>query len=502
MKTLLVLPIVVPLMTAATGFLLWKRRDWQRVLGVAGAAIHLALAIALLLTVDRHGIQSVQIGSWPAPFGITLVADLLSAIMLVLAGIMGLGVVVYSLAQVDNQRESFGYYPLIMVLIMGVSGAFLTGDIFNLYVWFEVLLMASFVLMALGGERAQLEGSIKYVTLNLISSAFFLAAVGILYGEIGALNMADLAVKLSVAEHPRLITTVAMLFLIAFGIKAAMFPLFFWLPASYHTPPVAVTALFAGLLTKVGAYSLIRVFTLIFVQETAQTHAFILTLAGLTMVTGVLGAAAQNDFRRILAFHIVSQIGYIIMGLGVFTPLALAGSVYFFMHNILAKANLFLIAGVAERIGGSYNLKKLGGLYLLQPFLSILFLVSALSLAGLPPSSGFWGKLTLIKAGLDAREYVIVATALAVSLLTLYSMTKIWTTAFWGEAAAARPPQMAQHWTRIPGAVTMLIPVVAIALCTLVLGFMPEWFLGLSSRASEQLMNPAHYIEAVLGDRP
>jgi multicomponent Na+:H+ antiporter subunit D len=233
---------------------------------------------------------------------------------------------------------------------MGVSGAFLTGDIFNLYVWFEVMLIASFVLLSLGGEKAQIEGAFNYVTLNLLSSALFLAAVGILYGMVGTLNMADLSIKLQTLQIPGLATVLAMLFFIAFGIKAAVFPLFFWLPASYHTPPVAVSALFAGLLTKVGVYSLIRVFTLLFLEDVNFTHNLILVVAGLTMVTGVLGAVAQYDFRRLLSFHIVSQIGYLLMGLGLFTVSSLAAAIFFMAHVILAKSTLFLVSGVVHRL--------------------------------------------------------------------------------------------------------------------------------------------------------
>ena len=266
MNILIVLPILIPLITAILTLLLWHYRAWQRILSVIGAALHLVAVLGLLMVVRQDGIQAVQIGSWPAPFGITLVADLFSAIMLVLTGIIGLAVAVYSLGNIDARRESFGYYPLYHVLLMGISGAFLTGDMFNLYVWFEVMLIASFVLMALGGERPQMEGALKYVTLNLISSAIFLAAVGVLYGVTGTLNMADLATQLPLIE-PGMVNTLAMMFLVAFGIKAAVFPLFFWLPAAYHTPPAAVSAIFAGMLTKVGVYALIRVFTLIFITD-------------------------------------------------------------------------------------------------------------------------------------------------------------------------------------------------------------------------------------------
>ena len=389
MNFLLVLPILIPFITAITLILAWSHRSVQRWLGVLGAALLLSAAVGLLAYVWQNGIQAVQIGNWPAPFGITLVADLLSALMVVLAGLMGLSVVIYSLTNIDSQREAFGYYPLYHILLMGICGAFLTGDLFNLFVWFEVMLIASFVLLTLGGERAQLEGGLKYVTLNLISSAIFLAAVGLVYGLVGTLNMADMAIQFNRSPHPGLVTTLAILFMIAFGIKAAMFPLFFWLPSSYHTPPTAVSAIFAGLLTKVGVYTLIRVFTLLFIQDIGYTHSILLAASGLTMLAGVLGAAAQNEFRRILSFHIVSQIGYMIMGLALFTPLALAGSVFYIAHHIIVKTNLFLVSGVVYRLRGTYQLKKLGGLYRFYPGLSLLFLIPAFSLAGIPPLSGF-----------------------------------------------------------------------------------------------------------------
>jgi multicomponent Na+:H+ antiporter subunit D len=497
----LVLPLLIPLLTAIATLLAWKWREGQRWLSILGAAGLLAATLALLASVWQNGIQAVQIGNWPAPFGITLVVDLFSAIMLVLAGLMGLAVATYSLASMDAPREMYGYYPLLHILLMGVCGAFLTGDMFNLYVWFEVMLVASFVLLALGGERAQLEGAVKYVTLNLISSALFLAAVGILYGVAGTLNMADLARQLHQVQQPGLVTTLGMLFLVAFGIKAAIFPLFFWLPASYHTPPVAVAAIFAGLLTKVGVYALIRVFTLLFVQDVGFTHTLILVIAGLTMVTGVLGAVAQNSFRRILSFHIVSQIGYMVMGLALFTPLALAGSVFYIMHHIIVKTNLFLISGVTHRLQGSDQLKRLGGLYRAYPGLAVLFLIPALSLAGIPPLSGFWAKLMLIQAGLDIQQYLIVATALGVSLLTLFSMTKIWAEVFWKpapagpEPLATTPPEGA---TRGPGPGALLLPIMALALLTVIIGLAVEPLFVLATRAAEQLLNPADYIETVL----
>jgi multicomponent Na+:H+ antiporter subunit D len=495
MNVVLVLPIFVPFVTAILALLLRRYRTAQRAVSVAGAAALLAAGLVLLRAVWHEGIIVSQAGNWPAPFGITLVADLLSAIMVVLTGMMGLAVAVYSLATIDPARERYGYHPLYHVMLMGVCGAFVTGDIFNLYVWFEVLLISSFVLMALGGEQAQLEGAIKYVTLNLLSSALFLAAIGILYGTAGTLNMADLALSLRRAESG-LVLTLAIMFLVAFGIKAAMFPLFAWLPASYHTPPVAVSAIFAGLLTKVGVYALIRVFTLMFTQEVPLTHGLILAIAGLTMITGVLGAAAQNEFRRILSFHIVSQIGYMLMGLGLYTTLGLAGSIFYIAHHIIVKTNLFLVSGVSYWLKGSFELRKLGGLYRTHPFVGVLFLIPAMSLAGIPPLSGFWAKLILVRSGIEIGQYLIVGVALAVSLLTLFSMTKIWAEAFWKEAPDPEErPVPAATWRGLVG------PIAALAAVTVLIGAVAEPLFVLAFRAAEQLLDPAEYIRVVLGGR-
>lgn len=474
----------------------------QRAFGIAGPAGLLIAGIALLIVVERDGVQASQMGDWPAPFGITLVADLLSAIMVVLGGLVGTAAAVYSLATVDKRRARYGYYSLFNLLLMGVSGAFLTGDIFNMFVWFEVMLISSFVLVALGGERPQIEGAVKYVSLNLVASALFLTGAGLIYAMAGSLNIADLSQRIPELESQGLVTAVSMLFLVAFGIKAAAFPLYFWLPASYHTPPSDVSALFSGLLTKVGVYALIRVFSLIFVQDVGITHTIILSIAGLTMLSGVLGAIAQFDFRRILSFHIVSQIGYMLMGLGLFTPLGLAGGIFYLVHHILVKTALFLVSGAVRQLHGTLSLQSLGGLYRSQPLLAILFAASAASLAGIPPLSGFIAKFVLVRAGLAAESYVIVGVALLVSLLTVFSMTKIWTEVFWKPA----PPGQDNVVTPVPVSrmkmAYLLLPTATLVLLSVMLGIGAGPALDLAQRAAEQLLNPAEYVEAVLGARP
>lgn len=494
MKVLIPLPILIPLATAIILVLSFRWRNLQKYISLIGNAVLFIVSVFLFNHINEHGIQAVQMGNWPAPYGITLVADLFSAIMIIITAIMGIAVNIYSIINIDPERQKFGFFPLLNFLLMGVCGAFLTGDIFNLYVWFEVMLMSSFVLMVLGGDKKQMEGGVKYVTINLISSAIFLSGLGILYGQIGTLNMADLALKIRTLPDTEVINIVAMLFLAAFGIKAAVFPMFFWLPASYHTPPAAISAIFAGLLTKVGVYAMIRSFTLFFVVDTGFNHPLILWIAGLTMVTGVLAAASQFEFRRILSFHIISQIGYMIMGLGIFTKLAIAGSVFYIIHHIVVKTNLFLIAGVVNRLKGTYDLKKLGGLYKGYPFLALLFVIPAFSLAGIPPLSGFWAKFVLIKAGLEVGQYAIVIVALVVSVLTLYSMTKIWAEAFW----KAAPDKAVEDASQKPE-FSLIFPIALLAGITIIIGLMTEPFFNIALKAAEQLIDPAEYIKAVLG---
>ncbi len=494
MTLLPLLPILIPLGTAIVSLLLRGRKNAMRRIGVAGTVLLLMAAIALLVVVRRDGIQVVQVGGWVAPFGISIVVDLFSAIMVLMAAIMGFLVCIYSLGDIDKDREKFGYYPFYHFLLMGICGTFITGDIFNLYVWFEVMLLSSFILLTLGGERGQMEGAIKYVSLNLLSSSIFLAALGLLYGVSGTLNMADLAVRLHSDVPQVLATTVAMLFMVAFGIKAALFPLFFWLPASYHTPPVAVTAIFSGLLTKVGVYSLVRVFTLLFTQEISYTHTILLVFAGLTMVTGVLGAVAQNEIRRLLSFHIISQIGYLLMGLGIYTTLALTGVIFFMVHVIFAKSALFLVSGIAGRMKGTFDLNQLGGLYRDHPVLSALFLIAALSLAGLPPFSGFFAKLILVEAGMASHRWWIVGVALGTGFLTLFSMTKIWTMAFWKPKPQDAPAEVCRrvgwtYWT----------PLLILVVFTVLFGLGAQPLLALSEEAARQLMDPQKYIHSVLG---
>jgi len=496
---ILVFPILFPLLSAITMLFFRRSVATQRIISILSSFLLLAAAGWLLAAVISGGMLTVQVGGWRAPFGITLAADLLSAVMVAASALIGLTTVLYSLATIDRERERFFYYPLLQFLMMGINGAFLTGDVFNLYVWFEVMLISSFVLLVLGGTPVQLEGAIKYVTINLLSSSVFLAAAGILYAMAGTLNMVDLARITPHLPQQNLLAVVSVLFMITFGVKAAVFPLFFWLPASYHTPPVAVSAIFAGLLTKVGVYALIRFFTTIFSHEAVFIDEVLLAASALTMLSGVLGAAAQYDFRRLLSFHIISQIGYMIFGLALHSPLAIAGALFYIVHNIIAKTNLFYLSGIVERITGTFDLKKAGGVYAAHPVIGMLFLIPALALAGIPPLSGFWAKFVIIKAGFQAGEYAVTGIALLVGLLTLFSMMKIWNEAFWKDLPQPQVEGNRYETMGFGRRLLLFSPVVVLGLVTVLLGVFFEPVFRLAETAAAQLLDTQAYITPVLG---
>ena len=439
------------------------------------------------------GIQVLQVGGWPAPFGITLVADLLSALLLVAVGIVAVAVSGAAFAGVDPRREAFGYHPLIQILLMGVSGAFLTGDFFNLYVWFEVMLVASFVLMALHRNRAQLDAAFKYVTINLIASSIFLTALGLLYGVAGTLNMADVARTWPAVQSTGMDAVLAVLFIIAFSIKAGLFPLFFWLPASYHTPPAAVGAVFAGLLTKVGVYALLRIFTLLFQGGPSLLPAMLLAMSAATMVIGLVAAQRERDFRRILSFNLVGHIGYTTASLALLTPAALAAAIFYVLHHIIVITNLFLVSGVLLRLRRTTDMKSLGGFYASQPLFAAIAMVPIFSLAGVPPLSGFLGKLAILEGAFAAGAYWVGGVVLVVGLLTLLSMGRTWTEAFW--QPAAEPDRTT------PGA-PLLIVISGLSMVTLAISWLAGPLFDITLRAATQLLQRDDYIRIVLGGAP
>ncbi len=493
-SALVPLPIVIPLFAAALTVILGRWLAAQRVVALGALVSTVAVSIALLVEADEHGVVKMDAGGWAAPLGITYVVDRLSAIMLVTSSLMLVIVLIYAIGQHGVEDHHVGFEPIYLVLAAGVSASFITADMFNLFVAFEMMLAASYVLLTLGGRADQIRGGMIYVVISLVASALFITALALLYASTGTVNMADLAVRIPELS-PDVRTGFSLLLIFVFGIKAGLFPLFFWLPDSYPTAPGPVTAIFAGLLTKVGVYAIIRTQTLLFPLD-SQQGTVLLVIGGLTMVLGVLGALAQDDLKRVLSFHIVGQIGYMIFGLGLFTVAGISAVVFYIVQTILVKTNLFLVAGLIERHFGSSRISQVGGVVRSAPVIACFFAVPALSLAGLPPSSGFAGKFALLDAGVDASQWTIVVVALVVSLLTLFSMTKIWAGVFWGDAESAEARE--ERWTSGGPALMIIATGLTVALSIAYVVFAGPIY-ELAERASLDLVDPTVYIDVVLG---
>lgn len=494
MSNLLLLPVILPFVIGTILILFSKYHFIQRFISAVAVIVLMISSLYLAVTVYQNEIITLNAGGWEAPYGIVLVGDMLSTLMVALAGLIGTVCLFFSFTTVHPEREKYYFYPFFFFLLTGVNGSFLTGDLFNLFVFFEVMLVASYALMVIGGTRYQLRETFKYAIINLIASMVFLAAIAYLYGITGTVNMAQAAQRVSELEQNGTMEVIAVLFFIAFATKAALFPLYFWLPRPYFGAPMVITALFGGLLTKVGMYALIRMFTLIFIHDLVFTHyTVMLTIAGLTMVLGVLGAVAQFDFKKILSYHIISQMGYMVMGLGLFTTISIAGAVYFMAHNIIVKTGLILCAGATKKVAGETDLKKLGGVLKTHPVLAWSFLILGLSIAGIPPLSGFFGKFPLIVATVEEGSYLLTFLSLFVGMLTLFSMIKIFLYGFWGRQNIS--DEQASTSIRFP-----LLAIFPLVLATLTIGIFAEPFYIYSEAIAEELLDPAIYIKSVLGE--
>ncbi|MBM7704647.1 Na+/H+ antiporter subunit D [Metabacillus iocasae] len=491
MTNFVIFPLLIPLLTAITLLILKNKIGVQKVISVLSFIVNIGLSAYLVQLVFDNGIQTHEVGSWVPPFGIVLVADMLSALLVLATNIISLCCVLYAFRSIGEEREKFYFYAAVQFLITGVIGAFLTGDIFNLFVFFEVFLMASYVLIVLGGTKIQLRESLKYILVNIISSALFVIAVGYLYAVTGTLNMADLSVRVSEAGQPGILTGIGMMFFVVFGLKAALFPMFFWLPGSYSAPPTAVLALFGALLTKVGVYSIFRVFTLIFYHEPQFTHEIIGWVALLTIVIGSIGAIAYWDVNKIIIYNIIIAVGVIVYGVTLSTPEGLAGSIYYLIHDMVIKGALFLLAGAIIVITGTSKIKDMGGLIKNHPQLGWMFFIATVSLAGIPPLSGFIGKFLLVQSGLESESYTFVAVLLVSSLLVLYSAMKIFMNCFWrAPKLTAREEKGSTKGLLYPSAILLAI--------SIFLGVGAEFVYPYISMAAETLMDPSVYIQSVL----
>lgn len=490
MTTLVALPVLVPLVAAAL-MLIVRPLLAQRT--ISGMALLASLVTSITVLVDVWGdgpVKVVRLGGWPGEFAITMVADRLASVMVVVALVVVSAVLVYAMGQGGADEKSPFYHPVYMVMATGISQAFLAGDLFNLFVAFEILLMASYVLLTLEGTNAQIRSGTTYVVLNVIESMVLVVTVGLIFAATGTVNMAELPERLA-ALPDGVRMGLQLLLLLAFGIKAAVFPLFFWLPDSYPTAPSSVSAVFAGLLTKVGVYCLIRVQTLLF---PGQLDGLVMVIGALTMLIGVIGAVSHTDMKRILSFHIISQIGYMVFGLGVGGPAAIAATIFYLIHHIPVKTSLFLVEGIIERDSGTSSLDSVSGLARRSPFLAVLFLVPALSLAGLPPLSGFLAKFAIVRAGLEDAQYLGVAVAVIVSLLTLVSMVKIWVGAFWGDVEPVDRIGVVGLLRRQP---LMAAGTAVVVVVSLTIAVAAGPFYDFAEKAARQALDVASYVSAV-----
>ncbi|WP_285730248.1 monovalent cation/H+ antiporter subunit D family protein [Nocardiopsis sp. ATB16-24] len=459
----------------------------------------------LLLWATRDGEVHVhQVGLWPAGVAIPFVIDTFSALMVTTTALLVLVCSAFAVATGEADRR---YLPsLILVLSAGVYGALLTADLFNLFVFVEVMLLPSYGLMAIAGTLRGLRGGRVYVTANLLTSTIFLAGVALVYGTAGTVQLGELA---GAARESPLVAVAMGLVLLAMMVKAAVIPVHGWLVRTYTAPSPAVTALFSGLHTKVAIYVIYRLYALVFDGDASLLWIGLVVFTA-TMAVGVMGAVGEGTTRSILVFHMVSQIGYILLGVALFTELGLMAGIFYLVHHMVVKASLFLSTGAVEHVHGTGELERLRGLAQREPLLALAFLGAALSLAGLPPFSGFVAKLALVAAAFDAGQWVVAAIAIAVSLITLMSMLKIWSSVFWG-----RPPEperelrMADGPSKggtttitAPSAVTrirtgLVLPAVALTAVTLCVGLGGQLLLDLSAQAAAHLLDTSAYVEAV-----
>ena len=525
---LVTLPALVPLIAAALTLLRGRSPRFQRAVTVIALATVFVASCLMLYLTSEHGTFAVMIGGWGdkgypnGPLGITLVVDELSALMLVVSTIVLLCVVLYAIGQgirdgTSTRQPVSIFLPSYLILTAGVCNAFLAGDLFNLFVSFEVLLAASFVLLTLGASPDRVRAGASYVMVSMVSSLIFLAGIAFAYATTGTLNLAEMAVRLDDVPDGTRNALYAVL-LVAFGIKAAVFPLSTWLPDSYPTAPAPVTAVFAGLLTKVGVYAIMRAHSLLFPGGSMDNVLLVAALA--TMLIGIMGAIAQSDIKRLLSFTLVSHIGYMVFGIALSSKIGMSAAIYYVAHHILVQTTLFLVVGLIERQAGSASLRRLGGL-IASPVLAGLFLIPALNLGGIPPFSGFIGKVALLEAGGQdgsVLAWVLIGGGVVTSLLTLYVMARIWTKGFWrpradapeGDLADTTPSALIDESTddiafderedvgRMP--LGMVLPTGAMVAAGLVLTIWAGPIFDFTDRAADEVVNRDVYVQAVLGD--
>ncbi|WP_414831716.1 Na+/H+ antiporter subunit D [Afifella sp. YEN Y35] len=502
LDAIIVAPTLITLLFGSVLLMARKRPETQAPLGIAGLLFLTAATAGILARVVTGGPLTMTMGSWLPPFGITFAVDALGASFAFVSSVVALVVGVFASRGLRRVESRYGFYPFLLLMMTGVCNAFLTGDIFNLYVWFEVMLIASFGLIVLGNSKEQLDGAVRYAVLNLLAAAFFLTATGYLYGALGTLNMAEIAIKLREGVPGMPINTITALYILGFGMKAAAFPVAFWLPASYHTPSPSAGAVFAGLLTKVGAYALLRTLIMLMPSEEALYDTFLTALAIGTMLLGSLGAMAHSDFRRILGYLVISGIGVILAGLAIGTAEGLSGGIFYAFHSMIVMSALYLASGLVGQLGGSQDLRKLGGLYGASPLLAGLTLTLVFSVSALPPFSGFWAKILVTEAAMVDGRWWLAGIVLGTGLLNALASGRAFTQIFWRGGPVGTPDGAEKS---VPGEIVAEDRAVlfgslgALTLMSLVIGLWPAPLMRLAEAGAAGLLDPTLYIRAVFG---
>ncbi len=490
MNNILVLPMLIPLLTGIILVFIRSNVKLQQLLSIVSIILTATVSVYILERIQREGVLRLDFGGWKPPYGILFVADSFSMLLVLTSSIVTGIILLYAFSTMGKAYKQMFFYPFVFFLITGVNSSFLTGDLFNLFVSFEVMLLSSYALIALGGRKVQLMESIKYVAVNVLSSWFFLLGIAYLYGTVGTLNMAHLSVRIAEVGQSPLLTIISLIFLLVFALKAGLL-LYFWLPGSYSVPPTAVAALFGALLTKVGIYAMFRVFTLIFYHEPSITHTLIAVMAVITMIGGSIGAIAYNDIRQIATYNVVISVGFILIGLALSTNVALQGSIYYLVHDIIVKALLFLLVGTMIYLTGKSKIQEMSGLIRNYPVLGWLFFIAMLSLAGIPPLSGFIGKVFIGQGAIESESYLLLGVGFLSSIFVLYSLLRIFLNCFWGETIISEDDDK-------PLKMGVLIPSVLLGLLTIGLGLGADAISAYVSDATRTLTDPSIYIRAVL----
>ena len=483
-----VIPIFIPLLFAAITVLFRKRIAMQRLLTTLATLLVLAFSILNIYMVNKHQILILEMGNWASPFGITLTLDGLNSILVTTSSVVFLATLIYSFKTIDKVRELSFFYPGFLLIMVGINGAFTTGDIFNLFVFYEILLMSSYLLLLVGINKEQLKSSISYVLMNVFAGSLFVISIGYLYTIVGSLNMAYISQTISSMSDRRGLYLVGAVMIFVFCMKGALFPLFTWMNRSYAAPPIAISIIFGALLTKVGLYSIIRTYGL-FYYESNFIKSYILILGAVSIIAGCIGSIYQKDLKQIVIFNIVISLGVMVCGTATLNTFGVKGALLYAVNDILLKAALFIVVGLIIYVSGVKYLQKCG-LINKYSLLGWTYFIIVLSLAGVPPFSGFYGKALIIK-GLVTNNNTFIAILVALSgLVVFYSLIRIFLNVFYDNINKSLTLKPLPKGVQIP-----LIAIVAIAL---IIGVSTNLLDGFFDKGIQMVLNPQHYIDLVL----